>query len=52
MSGKVNPGECPGGSQFLGHLGDPSVAKGVALMAALAILAVFLGARAFSRAVA
>jgi ABC-2 type transport system permease protein len=37
---------------FLGHLGDPSVVKGVALMAVLAILAIFLGARAFGRAVA
>ncbi|HEY2597244.1 MAG TPA: ABC transporter permease [Candidatus Dormibacteraeota bacterium] len=37
---------------FLGHLGDPSVVRGVALMAVLAILAIFLGARAFGRAVA
>jgi ABC-2 type transport system permease protein len=37
---------------FLGHLDDPSVVKGVALMAVLAILAIFLGARAFGRAVA
>ena len=37
---------------FLGNLDDPSVAKGVALMAVLAILAIFLGARAFGRAVA
>jgi ABC-2 type transport system permease protein len=37
---------------FLGHLDNPSVVKGVALMAVLAILAVFLGARAFGRAVA
>ena len=37
---------------FLGHLGDPSVVKGVALMAVLSILAVILGARAFGRAVA
>ncbi|MEP6751655.1 MAG: ABC transporter permease [Candidatus Dormiibacterota bacterium] len=37
---------------FLGHLGDPSVIKGVALMAVLSIFAVFLGARAFGRAVA
>ncbi|HVC78039.1 MAG TPA: ABC transporter permease [Candidatus Micrarchaeaceae archaeon] len=37
---------------FLGHLDDPSVVRGVALMAVLAILAVFLGARAFGRAVA
>ena len=37
---------------FLGNLDDPSVLKGVALMAVLAILAIFLGARAFGRAVA
>jgi ABC-2 type transport system permease protein len=37
---------------FLGNLDDPSVVKGVALMAVLAILAIFLGARAFGRAVA
>ncbi len=37
---------------FVGNLGNPSVVKGVALMAVLAILAVFLGARAFGRAVA
>ena len=37
---------------FLGHLGNPSVVKGVALMAVLSILAVILGARAFGRAVA
>ena len=37
---------------FLGNLGDPSVVKGVAIMAILAILAIFLGARAFGRAVA
>jgi ABC-2 type transport system permease protein len=37
---------------FLGNLGDPSVIKGVALMAVLAILAIFVGARAFGRAVA
>jgi ABC-2 type transport system permease protein len=37
---------------FLGNLGDPSVIKGVALMAVLSILAVLLGARAFGRAVA
>jgi ABC-2 type transport system permease protein len=34
---------------FLGNLDDPSVVKGVALMAVLAILAIFLGARAFAR---
>jgi hypothetical protein len=37
---------------FLGNLDNPSVAKGVVLMAVLAILAIFLGARAFGRAVA
>src|SRR5487761_1875155 len=37
---------------FLGNLGDPSVVKGVAIMAIMAILAIFLGARAFGRAVA
>jgi len=37
---------------FLGNLGDPSVVKGVALMAVLSIFAVLLGARAFGRAVA
>jgi len=37
---------------FLGNLDNPSVVKGVALMAVLAILAIFLGARAFCRAVA
>jgi ABC-2 type transport system permease protein len=37
---------------FLGNLGNPSVVKGVVLMAVLAILAIFLGARAFGRAVA
>ncbi len=37
---------------FLGHLGDPSVARGVTLMAVLSILAIFVGARAFGRAVA
>ena len=37
---------------FLGNLDNPSVVKGVALMAVLAILAIFLGARAFGRAVA
>jgi ABC-2 type transport system permease protein len=37
---------------FLGHLGDPSVAKGVAIMAVLSIIAIFVGARAFGRAVA
>jgi ABC-2 type transport system permease protein len=37
---------------FLGHLGDPSVARGVTLMAVLSIIAIFVGARAFGRAVA
>ncbi len=37
---------------FVGNLDNPSVVKGVALMAVLAILAIFLGARAFGRAVA
>jgi ABC-2 type transport system permease protein len=37
---------------FLAHLTDPSVAKGVAIMLALSILAIIIGARAFGRAVA
>jgi ABC-2 type transport system permease protein len=37
---------------FLGNLNDPSVTKGVLIMLVLAIGAVVLGARAFSRAVA
>ena len=37
---------------FNDHLSDPSVAKGVALMAVLSIVAIFIGARAFGRAVA
>jgi ABC-2 type transport system permease protein len=39
-------------SVFNDHLGDVSVLKGVAIMAALALLAVAAAARAFSRAVA
>jgi ABC-2 type transport system permease protein len=37
---------------FLGHLSDPSVAKGVLIMAVLSVVAVLFGARAFGRAVA
>lgn len=37
---------------FLNHLGDPSVTKGVLIMAVLALLAVALAARSFGRAVA
>jgi ABC-2 type transport system permease protein len=37
---------------FLGHLSDPSVLKGVVIMAVLSIVAIFIGARAFGRAVA
>ncbi len=37
---------------FNDHLSDPSVFKGVALMAILSIFALIIGARAFGRAVA
>jgi ABC-2 type transport system permease protein len=37
---------------FLAHLTDPSVVKGVAIMLVLSIFAIFIGARAFGRAVA
>lgn len=37
---------------FTGDLGDPSVAKGVAIMAVLCVIAIGFGARAFSRAAA
>jgi len=37
---------------FNNHLGEPSVAKGVAIMAVLAVLAVLAGVRSFGRAVA
>ena len=37
---------------FLAHLTDPSVVKGVAIMLVLSIIAIFIGARAFGRAVA
>ena len=37
---------------FLAHLGDPSVVKGVAIMAVLCVISIFIGARAFGRAVA
>jgi ABC-2 type transport system permease protein len=37
---------------FNGHLGDVSVIKGVAIMAVLCTISIFLGARAFGRAVA
>jgi len=37
---------------FNNHLADPSVAKGVAIMAVLAVLAVLAGVRSFGRAVA
>ena len=37
---------------FNDHLGDPSVVKGVVIMAVLCVVAIGLGARAFSRAAA
>jgi ABC-2 type transport system permease protein len=37
---------------FLGHLADPSVSKGVAILAILAGISVVIGARQFGRAVA
>jgi ABC-2 type transport system permease protein len=37
---------------FLGNLGDPSVVKGVVLMAVLCLVSIVIGARAFGRAVA
>jgi ABC-2 type transport system permease protein len=37
---------------FVGHLGDPSVTKGVVIMLVLSLIAILLGARAFGRAVA
>ena len=37
---------------FNDHLSDPSVIKGVAIMAILSIIAIIVGARAFGRAVA
>jgi ABC-2 type transport system permease protein len=37
---------------FIDHLTDPSVFKGVAIMVVLSIVAIFIGARAFGRAVA
>jgi ABC-2 type transport system permease protein len=37
---------------FNNHLGDPSVVKGVVIMAILALLAVVLAARSFGRAIA
>lgn len=37
---------------FVGHLGDPSVVKGVVIMLVLSIVAIMVGARAFGRAVA
>jgi ABC-2 type transport system permease protein len=37
---------------FIDHLTDPSVFKGVAIMVALSLIAIFIGARAFGRAVA
>jgi hypothetical protein len=37
---------------FNDHLSDPSVVKGVAIMAILSIFAIIIGARAFGRAVA
>jgi hypothetical protein len=37
---------------FNDHLSDPSVIKGVAIMAILSIFAIIIGARAFGRAVA
>jgi ABC-2 type transport system permease protein len=37
---------------FIDHLTDPSVFEGVAIMVVLSIIAIFIGARAFGRAVA
>ncbi len=37
---------------FLAHLSDPSVVKGVVIMAVLCVIAILIGARAFGRAVA
>ncbi|OLC27251.1 MAG: hypothetical protein AUJ02_03575 [Chloroflexi bacterium 13_1_40CM_3_65_12] len=37
---------------FLAHLSDPSVIKGVAIMAVLCLISILIGARAFGRAVA
>lgn len=37
---------------FVGHLGDPSVTKGVVIMLVLSLVSIVLGARAFGRAVA
>jgi ABC-2 type transport system permease protein len=37
---------------FLDHLGDPSVLKGVTIMAVLCVISIGIGARAFGRAVA
>jgi ABC-2 type transport system permease protein len=37
---------------FLGHLDDPSVAKGVIVLVVLSVIAVVIGARQFGRAVA
>ena len=37
---------------FLAHLSDPSVTKGVLIMAVLCVISIVLGARAFSRAAA
>ena len=37
---------------FLGHMSDPSVVKGVTIMALLCLVSIIIGARAFGRAVA
>jgi hypothetical protein len=37
---------------FLGHLGNPNVLQGVAIMAVLAVVAIWIAARSFSRAIA
>ena len=37
---------------WIDHLADPSVAKGVVIIVVLSIISVFLGARAFARAIA
>jgi ABC-2 type transport system permease protein len=37
---------------FLANLGDPSVVKGVLILAVLSVVAVVLGARQFGRAIA
>ena len=53
---EANPGGTEGVDAaraiFNDSLGDPSVAKGVAIMVVLSVIAVVIGARQFGRAVA